>query len=673
MRGGGMKITGILFVAALTVFALSAPLRAQEMAFEEAPVHHYPEIEPSYSLTGGYWLSNFKGSRAAAEYYYLEDSPSFGGHVIAFPFPHRIHLEVDLLNEKDYFSDLRYAYKDLVLVRAVGRSLFHNFNAITLVPGEDPVSINGVVFAPGDAVTADQTESFGYRASFGEVSLRLKAPDYPAHAFVKAWYMDKDGGRQRRFLGGSALFNDIERVSERSRVNWLTTDVEAGVNSHLGPVEAQYSHSEMRFSNDAGISAFDYSTAQLGPTVYRDCAGGCVLPHNVIPELEGSTDTVKVHTSYTGKLVASATFSVSGTDNETSLASADYYLASGEVVWTPVSKFTSALRYRYERRDVDNPDSLPDGFLNFPDFTAVSGIRDSISADINTLSLTARYRPTSRMTVGADASYRHIDREDAGAWGLEDSTSEAALGASLRMRLSSKLSLKARYRYKAYDDPAYNTQADDSHSGDVSLTWIPLSRLTVFAGYGLTKESRDNLHLLTEGIDVGADGRDVFRSRATAVVTYVLSEDLSLTGSYAYWESRVEQDVAYGNNGDPLSPFLDPGVEYGDNTWNYAASVDYSPLEQLALHAGVSFTKAKAGFDPGIAPALQPVSLGSLSRLKLRETAYDFEARYKLPEDLALGFRFEYRDLDEELENQQNPEIQDGTAQVYMVTLNKRW
>jgi hypothetical protein len=241
------------------------------------------------------------------------------------------------------------------------------------------------------------------------------------------------------------------------------------------------------------------------------------------------------------------------------------------------------------------------------------------------------------------------------------------------MRLSSKLSLKARYRYKAYDDPAYNTQADDSHSGDVSLTWIPLSRLTVFAGYGLTKESRDNLHLLTEGIDVGADGRDVFRSRATAVVTYVLSEDLSLTGSYAYWESRVEQDVAYGNNGDPLSPFLDPGVEYGDNTWNYAASVDYSPLEQLALHAGVSFTKAKAGFDPGIAPALQPVSLGSLSRLKLRETAYDFEARYKLPEDLALGFRFEYRDLDEELENQQNPEIQDGTAQVYMVTLNKRW
>jgi hypothetical protein len=159
----------------------------------------------------------------------------------------------------------------------------------------------------------------------------------------------------------------------------------------------------------------------------------------------------------------------------------------------------------------------------------------------------------------------------------------------------------------------------------------------------------------------------------TAVVTFVLREDLSLTGSYGYWKSKVEQDLAYGNAGDPLSPFLDPGVDYGDNTWNYSASVDYSPLEQLDLHAGVSFTEAKAGFDPGIAPALQPVSLGSLSKLRLRETAYDLEARYGFPEDLDLGFRFEYRDLDEEIENQQNPEIQDGTAQVYMVTLSKRW
>ncbi|MGD8352308.1 MAG: TonB-dependent receptor [Nitrospirota bacterium] len=664
---GVMKIARILVFAALAVGVLTAPLRAQEIGFEEAPIYHFPEIEPSYGLTGGYWLSGVKGSRRAAEYYYLEDSPSFGTSVIAFPFPHRLHFEIEFLNEKDYLSDLRYAYKDLVLLRAVARGLFHNLGGVTLIPGGDPVRINGAVFSPGDAVTSDPDESFGYRASLGAVSLRLKAPDYPAHAFVRTWYVDKEGDRQGRFLGGSAFFTDIERVSERSEVDRLTTDVEAGVNSHLGPVEAQYSHSEMRFSNDAGISGFQYTAAPLR-------AAG-TYPRNVVPELEGSTDTVKVHTSYTGRLVASATFSAGDMDNETSSASADYYLASGEVVWTPASKFTSALRYRYEKRDVKNPDSLTDDYLGFPDadFASITGIRDSISADINTLSLTARYRPTSRVTVGADASHRRTDRENAGAWGIEDSTDETALGASLRLRLSSKLRLKARYRYKEYDDPAYNTQADDSHSGDLSVTWIPLSRVVVFAGYGLTRESRDHLHLLVEGIDVGAEDRRVSRDRVTAVVTFVLREDLSLTGSYGYWKSKVEQDLAYGNAGDPLSPFLDPGVDYGDNTWNYSASVDYSPLEQLDLHAGVSFTEAKAGFDPGIAPALQPVSLGSLSKLRLRETAYDLEARYGFPEDLDLGFRFEYRDLDEEIENQQNPEIQDGTAQVYMVTLSKRW
>ncbi len=648
-----MKKTTMILLAALAMVLMASPACAQ-MEFGEVQIYHYPEIEPYYTLKGGYWLSNVNGSRRAAEYYYLEDSPSFGAMVIAFPFPHRVHLEVDLINAKDYFSDLRYTYKDTIMLRAVSRSVFHNTENIELVQTDGTAPLR-----------LDTGEVYGLRAALGQVKLRLKTPDFPLHGFAEIWYMDKEGDRQSRFIGGAAYFSNRPRVTERREVDSSYTDITAGINSHLGPVEAQYSHSERDFSPENGVRGFDYAAGGGRP------AG--TYPHSVVPDLKGRTDEIKVHTSYTGRLVASGTFSASDDENETSSAGTEYYIAAGEVVWTPVSKFTTALRYRYEKRDVDNPDSLPDGFLGFADFSAVTGIRNSISADINTVSLTSRYRPTNRVTVGADASYRHTDRENADEWSLEDSTGETSLGASLRVRLSSKLRFKARYKYKEYDDPAYNTQADDSHSGDFSVTWIPAGRVVVFAGYGLTRESRDHLHILVGGDDVGAEDRQVFRDRVTTVVTFVLREDLSLTGTYAYWGNRVEQDVVYGNSVDPANPFVDPGVEYEDNTWNYSASVDYSPLEQLDLHAGVSFTEAKAAFDPGTTAALQPISLSSFSKLKLRERAYDFEAKYNFPEDLDLGFRFEYKDFDEELENLNNPEMQDGTAQVYMVTLNKRW
>jgi hypothetical protein len=72
------------------------------------------------------------------------------------------------------------------------------------------------------------------------------------------------------------------------------------VNSHLGYVEAEVSHTEKRF--DVGgdnVLKYNYAAAPG-----REAG---VYLHNFVPELKSSTNTLKLHTNYTGQIVAAAT------------------------------------------------------------------------------------------------------------------------------------------------------------------------------------------------------------------------------------------------------------------------------------------------------------------------------------------------------------------------------
>ncbi len=62
-----------------------------------------------------------------------------------------------------------------------------------------------------------------------------------------------------------------------------------------------------------------------------------IIIHNLIPELKSSTNTLKLHTSYTGGLVASATLSQTDKENRDSGAKADYLFAAGDVTWMPMT------------------------------------------------------------------------------------------------------------------------------------------------------------------------------------------------------------------------------------------------------------------------------------------------------------------------------------------------
>ncbi len=677
------KILSVLFlfimISGSRAFAQDqAPADANQepAATEEAPIeeaYQFPVIPPTGTIFGGYRFVSLSGSTRAGEYEYLHDSVTFGGELRVFSFPHRLHLDIDFRNKKDYFADVGYAYEDIVLFRGINRTLFHNLDNINLAGGFiSTPSVNESVNPKDEGV------KYGVRWGMTSVSLRFKTPNYPLHVFLEGSIIDKDGTMQQRFLSEVGSPVNLVRTSESRDIDWETKQLTVGTNAHLGPLEVEYTHGEKRFDPGGTNVLSDYYEAHgnMGDINYR---GPGTYLHNLVPDLTGSSNTIRMHTSYTGRIVASATFTKIDRENNDSGAKADYFIGAGEVTWTAATNLAVFVKYRHKEADIDNPSSVTVTNLLNPAEVYSYFVRPSISSITDTASATVRYRPFSGLTLRAAYDYDHIRRtntnftfSDGTIWNIPPRTQHNIASLSADMRIIRNLNLRAGYAHKDVNDPAYNIEPDHSDEGHATISWTPFERITTFVTYSVAKEKRDDLNTTegSNGISPTAKNRDVLRDRAMGAVTYLVSEKVSLTGSYTYIHDRIRQDIVVG--GDPAQAF----VPDTDLAHSYGLTLNYIPNDRINLSAGVSYTLSSGAFSLTDPTVLSPTSLAglltSLSSLKTRETDYLLSGEYRFRNGFAAGVQYRFTDFNDVLDNPWD-DVQDGRVNIVLLTLSKKW
>lgn len=635
-----------------------------EQQIESAQTEQYvfPVIQPEISIETGYRDLHLNGSSEAAEFEYLHDSLVLGGELRAVSLNHRLHLDLDVKNEKDYYGDISYAYKDLIIFRGVNSTLFHNL---------DNIELHSI--APGDIDRRDVQQEYGLKVGISNLLLRVKAPDFPAHIFLDSRFVDKSGDVQQRFLGGNAYFTNRVRVSQRRHNDWDVSEHTIGVNSHLGYVEAEVSHTEKRF-DVSGDDALKYNyTAAPG---LREAG---VYLHNFVPELKSSTNTLKLHTNYTGQIVAAATLSKTDKENRYSGATEDFLFGSGEVTWMPAPKLTFFLNYRYRDNDPDNPDSVRIRNLTTGTvYTYGPGNNlkpaDSITSTSHMIRGMARYRIIPAVTLRAEYSYEDISRENASEWNEPDATQKNTLGLSADMRVFRNIKFKVGYRHEDINNPAHNIEPEKSDEGIATLSWTPLSRVATFLTYSIKKENRDHVHYLyalgTPSVEhvLKLDNREVLNERFMGTVTYNLLSNVSLAASYAYMHYKVEQDIAYNDLvGVPNPDFM---VPYKNFVQTYSFNVTYAPKQNITFDAGVVHTATKGDFYPSSVLGQQDIN--DFSKLKLRETLYSAAGEYRFKGGFTTGIQYRYSTLNDLLDNPYD-DVSDGRVSVVLLTLSKKW
>lgn len=640
----------IFLIVTLVLIFFHGSLFAQETEMGEAAAGN-GNVYRSLTLSGGYRFVGLSGSAQVGEYEYFHDSIVLGVELLRIVQPHRMHLDIAAYNGKDYAGDLSYAYKDIVYFRGVNTTLYHNLDNITLID-LDPATASPRVDV------RDAGEEYGIKTSQNSFLFRLKTPDFPLHGYVGGDFISKDGTQQQRFMG---QVNRQVRASTSRDINWNTENIVIGVNSHLGPVEIDVSHGEKRFRSDGDDILYDSYDA-VGTTRK---AG--VYPHNLIPEQKGSTNTIRLHTSYTGRLVASATLSNINRENSDSEAKADYMTGTGEVTWVPIEKLTFFFNYRYKDKDVDNPESVTITDLSDPSNKYTYSVKPPVSSVSNTFSGTARYRALKDLTLKAKFSYDDIRRKDAEGWDLPDRTTTRTASASADLKIKKNLKLKAGYTHKSINSPATNLEPDTSDKGEVSVSWMPVQKISTFLSYSIMDGDRDDLHYIdTEA----ADKRNVNQNRILGSITILPLKDLSLTASYFYLNDKTQQDIEYHDTTG--APHIDPYVPYKNNSHNYSIYAMYIPAERVSLNAGVSHTKSTGGFHVEDINLTQTVAIDSFSEMKTEETVYSISGEYMFRQNSSLMLEYLHGDLDDILDNPYD-DVEDGRAHRVLLTFLKKW
>lgn len=501
--------------------------------------------------------------------------------------------------------------------------------------------------------------------------LRLKNPDFPSHIYLGGSILEKEGTQQQRSLSGSGYFNNIVRTSQSRDIDRQTKNMIIGLNSHLGTIEMDISHEEKRLDINADHVLYDsYGNAD-------SIRIGGVFPHNLIPELKGSTNTINIHTSYTGSLVASATFANTKRENSDSNARADYVMAAGNLVWMPMPKLTFFLKYKHKEREVEDI-----GTVAIPDvcspFNNVGNnysctIIPPMSSITDTISGTMRYRPIKGIILITEYSFEEIEREHSDRWGLPGSTKSSTVSLTADMRILKGVNFKSNYMHKEKKNPAYNTDADRSDEARFSVSWMYGARVYSLLSYRISREMRDDLHF---NDDISAKNRDVRKDRFLGSIIYHVSKDISLTTSYFYTLNKTNQDIHYIHYSPGITPDIfpaaDSSVPYKDGARAYSVSLSYAPKENLSFDAGVSNTIIKGIFNPSNQDLLDPLSVAAFSEFKAKETVYSAGGEYRFETGYITGLKYRYTDLNEVTKNPHD-DIKDGKLHIILLTISKRW
>ena len=634
----------VTFVVLTLLFP--APLRA-----EEDPDQTY---SPRYSLGIGYSWSKLDGSQRVIEYQSGIKSPALMTGIEVYPLPHRFYLDFLTYEKDDLYLDTGYAYREILLSRLIMRELIHNLDHYRL-PDSNPDEVKRKY----DDRNAGETYQADTRIS--DFFLRLKTPNYPFHLYTRYFRYDKEGEIQQRFLIGT--FNDMTVTSQGRQIDFRTEELIIGSNGHFGPVEIEYSHGEKKFiPNGNTVLADPYPATSVRP---ED-----VYPHNQIPETRTSSDYIKVHSSYTGRITASASVGSVRQSNQDSSVKRDMILGAGQLSYIPMDELSFFLRFSYRNTDEDAPaTTVLKGLSNELTYE----VRPALDVRRREVSLDIRARPVRGINLAGSYSVSRKDRSDTEEWLLANrDTTVNTLTLKVYGTLLKGVKFRTRYKYSDLKNPVYNTEPDQSHELNLYTSYSPFPGVLTVLTYNLKKERRDNLRFIDNATDITLESgqRDNTTHNLFGLLMFTPGEKTSLTLGCGYYRNNLSQSLMYSTfSGDgssnPGDPVTENGIPYNDESTSYSINITHQINDRTDISADLGQTHSKGKFRTSNSLS---EDIASFSMLKVTETALSIRSSYAIINGFGIETILGLRDYNDRIDD-----YNDGKFYQAILILTKRW
>jgi len=661
-----LPIITALLVIPISVLSLSG--RVFAVIEEEIPEYKAKEIVGGV----GYRSLSIDGYEGRVLEYDYPHSGAMGGIDYRYYTPLlKLYLEGGYLNKKDYSLGLDGRYKDVLWLRLSSDSLFHHLDHERLGPSSSDGTIRTQDMNPGEGYRLQSRDSKAF--------MKVKVPDYPAHIILEGRILEGEGLTQQRFLNENCV-TMCHRISYSRNRDWKTEEFSIGLNGHLGPLELAYIHNNKTFKDKTETPSYLY-----GPNFGYRPAGR--FEHNKNPELSSFSDTFKAHTSYTGRIVASGTYTTGKRENDTSGGHVDYKTGAGDFTWVPSGMLTIALKFRHLNLDVDNPDTVTVSNKEGT-FIRTFDVRPSISSKRNTVNLILTYRPLKGVSIRGEYERAETERDNtAGRWGIPDKTIEDSIKITGRVRPSKTITIKLSYKYRDIDDLPYENQSSCIHEGSGMITWNPLTILGFSANYKIIRgeETIFERKLISDDLSRSLSLRkDNLRDNLSLLLTITPLKGLSLNANYSYLRDRITSDLLYGS--DFFNPITkedyllrDENVPYEAKSHTISLGGNLNITKTLTLSAGVHRTKSEGAFYPNILTATNTFSglgqlsvdtsgIGNFSIIDIVQDSFSIGCEYRFRDMWTGRIDYIYRDYDDKRDDSM-----DGDVNIVYLTLSKKW
>jgi hypothetical protein len=638
------KYTLILLIFLLWASAAGAQQATGTKGPDSGEVVSAGFLGPTYD-----WVKQ-NGSSRAGEYEYLKSSAGGELRLEYDPLPQRFSLETNYLNQKDYYGELDYAYRDVIVINGISRSIFHNLDHLSFGPDD--------LTTPSPSFTdLNPTDQYGLQNQMNRAFIRFKTPDFPFHLFADATTVERNGTIQQIFLRG--FTGGLDKVSQSRNVDWKTQEIRAGVNSHLGPVEVEYNHAQKTFESVSGNVLFDAYPL-------------FTVPHNEVPDLKSSSDTVKLHTTLTGRIVAAVAYSSGDKKNKDSDVKVGFRNTAGDLTLTPFGGMVLAFRYRHYDRTESGPDTTTLAGLG-----NTYSVRDAISSKRDVGTGVIRYRLTDRLTVKGEYVVEAIARDTGdslilsplqvapvpvgtapGFWDVAHRTTKTTEKLGVTYRVMSRLALRADYSAVQVTNPAYANDPDKVNSAKVTATWTPTRQVIALVSYGGTRERRTDL-----AAPLAGGSRRTDRDQALGSLTFLAGKGSSITASYMYFVNKTRQTLTFTDTAGLFN--LESSVPYGDTAQVFSLSASQAVAEGVVLTADASksFSSGKFRVD-GTVPGTTGIE--TFSDLKVVEDIFTAAAEIQVSRSVGSEVRYQYREYNNKIDSTQNGRVQTTLAMLYM-------
>lgn len=623
----------------------------------------------------------------ALEYGMLKSSRSGGLFYRHMEKDSNLELEGFYLNENDYHGDLLLDYRGDYRLHLRTESLYHNLDRELLFSPAFQFGRNDDPLNPADYVPQqDPMRKYGVSVVQDRAEFRYRLHNYPLHLNLGYWRYRKEGTIQQRYA--DTAFEGARNTirAEARGVDEQIHEGRLGLDAHLGHVDVIYDFKIRYFEDRLPVPV---ALFEARPDIHGNPEKlGGVQQHNENPDSRFISNTLKMHTSLAGGLVASGSYSVEQRENlsklsdTTGIRHAATFMQNGalDLAFTPSREYSFALKYRRQETENGNRGALLSS--NFVD--PVQQVKPPVDYTKDVAVATASYKPRLDLSLVGEYRGEFLKREHVfgvpsfSTWLLPENSDTHTGSVALFYRPIKGLRTSVNYSYATTNHPSYGASFRTKHEGKALATYTRSNSWGMTAHVLFRRESNDDVqHFLInypldplEYISFPSTARRRGSGNSSLGFWFVPVPRLTVSGTYSYLKTHVDQAVLFTG----VLIASEAGSDFASRSHVYSLNANYAATEKADLSLMLQQIRSDAAFEP--AAATFPFGSGDTSGIRdisKQDTvisSLSARAEYRFNSVLSTSLDYTLKDYDEK-----NPAYSayNGTVHAVVASVAAKW